>query len=80
MTYSFVAKTTSGKDVTINVSTEELRCPRCGSREVEDNTLPIDQWVWNIRAFRIDDWSKCLVCKRKGYAKHWFNRAGEFGT
>lgn len=79
MTHSFVAQTTSGEDITITVHTESMCCPRCKSPEVVDNTLSVDAWVFNIRAFRVDDWSECLVCKRNGIADCWFNRKGEFG-
>lgn len=78
MTYSFETKATNGESVTITVHTEPLICPRCGSTEVVDSTLPIDNWTFNIRAFRVDDYSECLVCKRNGHADCWFNRAGEF--
>ncbi len=79
MSYSFKATTTGGEEITINVHTEKMCCPRCGSPEVVDDTLPVDQWRFNIRAFRVDDWSECLVCKANGERKCWFNRKGEFG-
>jgi hypothetical protein len=41
---------------------EGLTCPNCAAREVEDNTLPVAEWVFNIRAFRVDDWSECRRC------------------
>ena len=41
---------------------EGLTCANCGAPEVEDETLPVDQWRFNIRAFRVDDWSECRKC------------------
>lgn len=63
-------------DLIVHVHTGELCCPRCGSKEVKDNTLPIDQWVWQIRAFRVDQWSECLVCKKAGETACWFDLEG----
>lgn len=67
-------------NIFIRVHNEELRCPRCGSPEVVDNTLPVMQWTFNIRAFRVDDWSECLVCKKNGIRECWFNLEGKFGA
>lgn len=78
MTYTFESKALNGETLTITVHTEPMCCPRCGSPEVQDDTLPVDEWVFNIRAFRVDDWSECLVCKRNGEERCWFNLKGEF--
>lgn len=79
MSYSFTASLTeSGEKITIVVNTEPLCCPRCKSGEVANPDSPVDAWVFNIRAFRVDDWSECIVCKRAGVRACWFNRAGEF--
>jgi DNA-directed RNA polymerase subunit RPC12/RpoP len=46
----------------------ELRCPFCGAPEVENpEEKDVHKWVWNIRAFRVDDSSECLRCGR------WFS-------
>lgn len=79
MTHSFPMIATNGEVITCTVHTEPMCCPRCKSPEVVDNTLPVDEWVFNIRAFRVDDWSECLVCKRNGEERCWFNLNGEFG-
>lgn len=50
---------------------EGLTCANCGAPEVEDNTLPVEAWTFNIRAFRVDDWSECRRCGV------WFNLAGD---
>lgn len=34
-----------------------LMCPNCGAPEVDDCRKPVDEWKWNIKAFRVDDWS-----------------------
>jgi len=44
------------------IVTEGLDCPNCGAPEVEDESLPVDQWKFNIRAYRVDDWSECRKC------------------
>lgn len=77
MTYTIPMTTTTGETITATVHTGPLCCPRCSAREVQDDTLPVDQWVWNIRPFRVDDWSECLVCKANGIAECWFNLKGE---
>ena len=56
----------------------DVVCPRCGAKEVEDNTLPIAQWKWNIRAYKVTDaegrnYSQCLRCKEAGAPNEgWF--------
>jgi hypothetical protein len=54
----------------------DVKCPRCGVLEVEDNTKPINEWVWNIRPNKVCDeddmwWSQCMVCRRAG-RESWF--------
>jgi hypothetical protein len=54
----------------------DLKCPRCGALEVEDTSVAIDKWVWNIRPNKVCDddgtwWSECLRCK-KGGRESWF--------
>ncbi len=44
-------------------------CPFCGATEVDDCRKPHDQWVWQIRPFRVDDASHCLKCDQ------WFTLA-----
>lgn len=45
----------------------DVFCPCCGAGEVEDNSLPVHQWKWQIRPNRIESggiwWSECLICK-----------------
>lgn len=80
MKQSFVVKTIRGEDITITVETTPLCCPRCGSSEVANPDAPVDEWVFNIRAYRVDDFSECLVCKRAGFREYWFNKVGEFSA
>ena len=44
----------------------DIFCPCCGTAEVEDNTLPVNQWKWNIRPNKVENngiwWSQCLLC------------------
>jgi ribosomal protein S27AE len=60
------------------VVTENLICPRCGAEEVEDSTLPVKEWRFNIRAYKVSDdkgvwWSQCMVCAEAGEkGKGWF--------
>jgi hypothetical protein len=37
-------------------------CPHCGATEVVDCTLPVKEWRFQIRAFRVDASSHCLKC------------------
>lgn len=60
----------SEEDKPLVVVTDALTCPNCGAPEVEDRTLPVEQWRFNIRAFRVDDWSECRKCGC------WFDQAG----
>ncbi|RKY40185.1 MAG: hypothetical protein DRP85_09070 [Candidatus Makaraimicrobium thalassicum] len=39
-----------------------LVCPNCGASEVDDCRKPVDEWKFQIKAFKVDDWSHCLVC------------------
>lgn len=45
----------------------DIYCPCCGAAEVQDNTLPVSQWTWNIRPNKVETdgvwWSECLLCK-----------------
>jgi hypothetical protein len=58
--------------------TESLTCPKCGSDEVANPTAPVEEWTFNIRAYRVCDsygiwWSQCLVCVATGDKdKGWF--------
>jgi hypothetical protein len=48
-----------------------ITCPTCGAEEAyEDPTSPTGM-RFNIRAFRVDDWSECLICKKEG-REAWF--------
>lgn len=40
-------------------------CPHCGTPEVfcnSDDPSDTNKWFWAIRAFEVDEWSKCLSC------------------
>lgn len=63
-------------NVSVRALQKELCCPRCGAKEVKDNTLPIDQWVFQIKAYRVDNWSKCLICEAAGINDCWFDDDG----
>lgn len=45
----------------------DVFCPCCGASEVENTSLPVDQWKWQIRPNRVESagvwWSECLICK-----------------
>lgn len=41
-------------------------CPTCGATEIADCSKPIDEWKWQIRPFRMDEMSHCLMCN------NWF--------
>lgn len=41
----------------INIAIQELQCPKCKSLELHPNK---DQVL--IRAYKVDNWSHCLVC------------------
>lgn len=60
----------NGETITVHIY-DGLTCPKCGAKEIEDNSLPVDEWVFNIRAFRVDDWSNCNKCGC------WFNKEGK---
>ncbi len=55
-----------------------IRCPRCGADEMR----PVDDTLL-IRAYKVDDWSECLVCAsadvgaKGGYDK-WLVWTGPF--
>jgi len=50
-------------------------CPNCDAHEIKDcenqDKIPIEEWHWQIKPFKVDDWSHCLKCDK------WFNIAGE---
>ena len=50
-------------------------CPNCGAHELLNchlkAVLPVEKWRWQIRPFKVDDWSHCLVCSC------WFNLEGK---
>lgn len=54
----------------------DVFCPCCGCAEVEDTTLPVLQWKWQIRPNKVENggvwWSECLLCKV------WFGSNGHF--
>lgn len=57
--------------------TKSLTCPRCGAQEVENQTVPVREWQFNIRAYRVEQggvwWSQCLNCKAAGHKDEgWF--------
>jgi hypothetical protein len=56
------------KSVTI---VDGLTCANCGAPEVESPESPDQPLRFNIRAFRVDDWSECRKCGC------WFNLAGD---
>lgn len=56
------------KSVTI---VDGLTCSNCGAPEVENPEAPVLERRFNIRAFRVDDWSECRKCGC------WFNLAGD---
>jgi hypothetical protein len=37
-------------------------CPYCGAAEIKDCSLPTEQWYWQIRAYKVDNYSHCTVC------------------
>lgn len=41
-----------------------MQCPYCGALEVNNCRLPIDEWRWQIRPFKVDNDSHCTVCDR----------------
>jgi len=43
-----------------------LVCSKCGAKEVEDCSLPQNEWKWQIRAFKVDNYSHCMKCN------NWF--------
>jgi hypothetical protein len=49
---------------------ECLQCPYCGATEVDDCRKPGSEWKWQIRAFKIDNSSHCLICD------NWFEVPG----
>jgi hypothetical protein len=54
----------------------DVFCPCCGTAEVEDTSLPVMQWKWNIRPNKVESggvwWSECLLCHI------WFGSDGHF--
>lgn len=52
----------------------DVFCPTCQRGEVEDNTLPVSEWRWNIRPNKVENkgvwWHNCLHCKT------WFDDHG----
>jgi hypothetical protein len=41
-----------------------LICPLCGAHELKNCGEPdVDKWLFQIRAFRVDNFSECLACK-----------------
>ena len=69
-------------EITIRVHEGEIRCPRCGSTELDPATAgPGGGWIpgalFQIKAFRIQtadgrNWHKCLVCLERGEREHFF--------
>ena len=59
-----------------NAPCECMICPNCGAHELQDcankNNIPAKDWRWNIRPFKVDDWSHCLKCDK------WFDINGNF--
>lgn len=39
-------------------------CPHCGATEVDDCRKPVDEWKSQIKPFRVDDQSHCMMCDR----------------
>lgn len=52
------------------VVTPGVACANCGAPEVANPDAPVSEWRFNIRAYRVDDWSECRVCGA------WFNMEG----
>jgi hypothetical protein len=48
-----------------------MECPTCGAQEIANPEAAVTDWRWNIKPFRVDHWSKCLVCEREG-REPWF--------
>lgn len=50
-------------------------CPNCGAHELLNcqfkDVLSAEKWRWQIRPFKVDNWSHCLVCGC------WFNLEGK---
>ncbi len=52
------------------IVTDSLTCANCGAPEVENPEAPVAERRFNIRAYRVDDWSECRKCGC------WFDMAG----
>jgi hypothetical protein len=37
-------------------------CPNCNATEVDDCRKPVDDWKWQIKPFRVDNFSHCMIC------------------
>lgn len=49
----------------INKTCNCLICPYCGAHELVDCTeKDVNKWRFNIRAFRVDNYSHCIKCNR----------------
>ncbi len=59
-------------EITIHIREEAIVCPKCGATELSSDSAgkPASEWKLQIKAFRVDDWSHCLMCDC------WFNLAG----
>lgn len=56
----------------IHIHEGDITCPNCGATELtpESAGKPVSEWQFQIKAFRVDDWSHCLKCDC------WFDLAG----
>jgi len=52
-----------------------ITCPNCGAHELLNchliGSIPSDNLRWQIRPFKVDNWSHCMICGC------WFNSKGE---
>ena len=40
-------------------------CPYCGAHEIKNcEEKDVDKWIWQIKAFKVDDSSHCLKCDK----------------
>ncbi len=51
---------------------ECIICPNCQAHELLNCHIPSDEHRWQIRPFKVDNWSHCLICGC------WFNLQGVF--
>src|SRR5690606_20601686 len=65
----YLAAGCPGVELTV-VVVDSVTCPNCGAPEVANGDAPVAEWRFNIRAFRVDDWSECVKCGC------WFDLAG----